>query len=68
VVETQYIIRKQVRARFGGISSMTLWRWEHNNKLGFPKGIDINGRKYYDLEKIEAWETQRALASDQFCK
>ena len=24
---------------------MTLWRWEHDERLGFPKPIYINGRK-----------------------
>ena len=43
--EKQYIIRKNLRARYGNISEMTLWRWEHDEKLGFPRAIDINGRK-----------------------
>lgn len=52
----QYITPKQIRARFGGISEMTLWRWEHDARLGFPKAVLINRRKYYDLAEIEAWE------------
>ena len=56
----QYIIRRSLRTRFGNISEMTLWRWEHDRKLGFPKALSINGRKYYDLEEIEEWERARA--------
>jgi hypothetical protein len=56
----QYITRKNVRRRYDGISEMTLWRWEHDEKLGFSNAIDINGRKYYDLAEIEAWERKRA--------
>ena len=57
----QYITRKNVRHRYDGISEMTLWRWEHDKKLGFPNAIDINGRKYYDLAEVEAWECKRAV-------
>lgn len=56
----QYITRRKVRARFGGISDMTLWRWDKDEKLAFPKAISINGRKYYDLAEIEEWERVRA--------
>jgi predicted DNA-binding transcriptional regulator AlpA len=59
----QYITRKKILERFGGISVMTLWRWEHNEKLRFPKPTEINGRKYYDLAEIEAWERRRATGS-----
>jgi hypothetical protein len=60
VTPKQYINRKNVRRRYGDISEMTLWRWEHDKKLGFPNAIDINGRKYYDLADVEAWERKRA--------
>jgi hypothetical protein len=56
----QYITRKNLRQRYDDISEMTLWRWEHDQKLGFPKPTDINGRKYYDIAEIEAWERKRA--------
>jgi predicted DNA-binding transcriptional regulator AlpA len=60
----EYIIRRKLRARFGDISEMTLWRWEHDEKLAFPKALTINGRKYYDLTEIEAWERKRATAGE----
>jgi predicted DNA-binding transcriptional regulator AlpA len=59
--DKQYIIRRKLRARFGGISDMTLWRWENDEKLAFPTAIEINGRKYYDLAEIEAWERTRTI-------
>jgi predicted DNA-binding transcriptional regulator AlpA len=59
----QFITRKKVLERFGGISVMTLWRWERDAKLNFPQPTEINGRKYFDLAEVEAWERQRALAS-----
>jgi predicted DNA-binding transcriptional regulator AlpA len=60
----QYITRKKILERFGGISVMTLWRWERDERLAFPKPTSINRRKYYDLAEIEAWERKRASASD----
>ena len=57
----QYITRKKLLERFGGISAMTLWRWERDAKLGFPQAIDINGRKYYDLAQVEAFEQLQTI-------
>ena len=59
----KYLPRKKLLERFGGISAMTLWRWEHDNKLGFPRPTSINGRKYYDVSEIEAWERSRTATS-----
>ena len=57
----QYITRKNVRRRYDNISEMTLWRWEHDEKLGFPEPtLYINGLKYYHLAELEAWERKRA--------
>jgi predicted DNA-binding transcriptional regulator AlpA len=35
----------QVRRRYG-VSSSTLYNWDNNPKLNFPKPIRINNRKY----------------------
>jgi len=51
----------QVRKLFGDISDMTLWRWLHDDKLGFPKPMYINGRRYWDEEEIEAWQHSGVL-------
>jgi hypothetical protein len=56
----QYITRRNVRRRYDDISEMTLWRWEHDERIGFPIAIEINRRKYYDLAEVEAWERKRA--------
>jgi predicted DNA-binding transcriptional regulator AlpA len=58
----QYLTRKKVLERFGGISPMTLWRWEHDEKLGFPKPISINGRKFYDHDELEAFDRARSVS------
>lgn len=61
--ETNYLTAKKVRERFGGISAMTLWRWERDEVLPFPAPLVLNRRKFYELPKIEAWERARAAAS-----
>jgi predicted DNA-binding transcriptional regulator AlpA len=59
----QYVTRNDVRARYGNKSAMTIWRWENDENLGFPKAITINGRRYYDLEELEAWERARSIST-----
>lgn len=50
-----------VSARYG-ISKMTLWRWIGDARMGFPKPIYINRRRYFYRHEIEAWERERAAA------
>jgi predicted DNA-binding transcriptional regulator AlpA len=57
----QYLPRKAVRERYG-ISAMTLWRWERDARLRFPKPIQINGRLYQSLGALEEWERSRTAA------
>ena len=54
-----YIIAAKLRARFGNISDMTLWRWLHDPALNFPQPIWINGRRYWRESEILAWEQSR---------
>jgi len=64
----EYITRRTLRARFGDISEMTLWRWERNDNLAFPKALTINGRKYYSLEEIVTWERMRLSGKERLTK
>ncbi len=50
----------QTRARYGGISSMGLWRWRRNPRMRFPQPVIINGRVYFRLGALRAWEAERA--------
>jgi hypothetical protein len=56
------ITSRQLRARFGGISEMTVFRWERNPNLNFPKAVRINNRRYWRLADVEFWELARAAA------
>jgi predicted DNA-binding transcriptional regulator AlpA len=55
----QYLTASQVRARFGNISDMTLWRWIRSAELEFPRPIVIASRRYFDETEITAWQLER---------
>jgi predicted DNA-binding transcriptional regulator AlpA len=60
-----FLSGKRVDTRYG-ISPMTRWRWQRNEKLGFPMPMDINGRKLWRLSDLEAWERSRmAVGCDE---
>jgi hypothetical protein len=46
----------QVRARYGGVSAMWLWRREHYDPH-WPKPVIIGGRKFYDLDELDAYDS-----------
>jgi hypothetical protein len=53
--------RNAVVARYLGISTMCLWRWSRDPKLGFPPPSNINGIDYTDLNLIDAWMKRRVI-------
>ena len=56
-----------VMARFGGISGQTLWRYNRDPELGFPKPIYINGVRFWDEGEIEAFiENRRGMGRGFF--
>jgi predicted DNA-binding transcriptional regulator AlpA len=57
---TLYLNAAQVRRRYGGASDMALWRWLHDEKLGFPQPFRINGRRFWREADLAAWEQSRA--------
>lgn len=48
-----------VLRHLGGISQMTLWRWERDENLGFPAPVRINRRKYFRRAEIEEFINQQ---------
>jgi predicted DNA-binding transcriptional regulator AlpA len=42
-------------SRLLSVSAMTIWRWERNEKLAFPKPVVINTRKYWNRNDLDAW-------------
>lgn len=54
---------KTVRERLGNCSSMTLWRYLQDEKLGFPRPIIIRNRRFWDADEIELFITRQALSA-----
>jgi predicted DNA-binding transcriptional regulator AlpA len=52
-----------VRQLCGGISDMTLWRWQDNPELIFPRPIYIGRRRYWREAEIIAWLEAREVAA-----
>jgi len=43
---------KAVRDLLGGISDMTLWRWQKDTTLAFPRPATIRKRKFFKLGEV----------------
>ena len=46
-----YLPAAAVRSRYG-VSDMSLWRWLRDPKLGFPRPMRINGRRFWKLTSL----------------
>jgi hypothetical protein len=45
------------------ISPVTLWRWRHDERMGFPTAKCIKGRLYFPLYEVTVWLEQQPRAS-----
>jgi predicted DNA-binding transcriptional regulator AlpA len=55
-----YANSAKVRRRYD-ISDMSLWRWLHDQELGFPQPFRINGRRFWKVaELIECLSAPRS--------
>jgi len=52
----------KLRAKLG-ISAVTLWRWRHDKKCGFPAPKVINGRLYFPVTAVSAWIARQGDAA-----
>lgn len=55
-----YLPDARVAQRYG-VHITTLFRWDRNRQLSFPKPIRINGRKYRSVEQLDAWDRARGV-------
>ena len=58
---TKFLTSTQVRERYGNLSKMSLHRWIAGGK--FPKPYPFNGRNYWKLADLEAYEREAARAT-----
>ena len=58
--QTPLIPARAVRARFGDISNMTLWRWVQRGIL--PPPVKINSRNFWRASDVEAVAAQEVRA------
>lgn len=58
-----YLTQKLICERYG-IASMTLLRWRNNSELAFPKPVAINGRLYWPVSEIEAFDARNIDTAD----
>lgn len=56
-----YIPEAAVAKRYG-VSPCTLWRWDQDPYLNFPKPIRIRGRKYRSAAALDEFDTRHAEA------
>lgn len=50
----------------GGVTPMTLWRWERDPDLRFPKRIKLGrNRVYWRLSELRAYVARRAAETDK---
>ncbi len=54
-IEERFLPAAQTRARYGAVSDMWLWRRLHDDS-GFPRPLVLNGRRYWRLSELVAWE------------
>ena len=56
--EDRFLTTRQVRARYGDASEMWIWR-RLQDASGFPKPMEICGRRFWKLSDLIAWERSR---------
>jgi predicted DNA-binding transcriptional regulator AlpA len=59
--ESEWLGGAQLR-RMLGITGMTLWRWEKDPELNFPRPTIIRERKYWSRAAINEWMRNAAVS------
>lgn len=62
------LIPDPVIARQLGVTLMTIWRWDQDPKLGFPKRIKIKTRNYRAASELAAWRDKMVRNSARAIK
>ncbi len=59
-VSENRIPSSKVREICGGVSDMTIWRWQQAAELNFPKPIYIGRRRYWREADVITWLEDQA--------
>jgi|SRR3954466_8612935 predicted DNA-binding transcriptional regulator AlpA len=67
IFDNRFVTTRELRARYGYISGMTLWRWMRDPRVDFPKPVKLyaNGRNYWWYPDILAYERRRPAHTAQ---
>lgn len=57
-LDADLISAATVRAAFGGVTDMALWRWLRTPELGFPQPAYFGKRRYWSAGAIRAYRKQ----------
>ena len=60
--DKRYLPGPKVAARYD-VTAMSIYRWERDPRLNFPRPIRIGRRKFWDEAELEVWERSRASLS-----
>jgi hypothetical protein len=60
----QQLIPDSLVAKRYGVSLMTLWRWDNDPELNFPKPVYIRKRKYRSAEELAEFDAACAAERD----
>jgi predicted DNA-binding transcriptional regulator AlpA len=55
-----YLVQKRY-----GVTSMTVWRWDHDPTLDFPKPYRIKGRKYRNADELDEFDARMRPAEEE---
>lgn len=58
-INPTFLPARNVWQRYG-VTSMTLHRWQHSDRLGFPRPVYIGRMRFWRVADLEVWEAERA--------
>jgi hypothetical protein len=56
-----WLPRKGVAARYG-VDPRSISRWEADREMNFPQPTHVNGRSYYAVDELDAFDQRCAAA------
>lgn len=57
-----YLTSIQLRDMIGGVSRMTLHRWQTDESINFPRPVRIGRRRFWRADEVESWMADRQCA------